>query len=93
MSIVRRLAKTFPYILIHPESNGYSYKIVWQHPDTRMSEIIGSSHKTFRTKQSCVSTIKKLKDFWGGMSDFKYAYDQHGKQVDTEIRVEVKRFF
>ena len=98
MAIVRKLAKTYPYILIHPEGKGYSYKVLWQDwgkdKNNMELEIVASAHKTHKTKQSCVSAIKKLNDFWGSsFGSLKHAYDHNGKEVDIEIKAEVKRFF
>lgn len=94
MAIVKKLAITFPYILLHPEGKGYSYKIVWQNPDNNNMEIVASSHKIHKTKQSCVSAIKKLKDFWGSaLGELKPCYDHRGNPIDIKIKVETKRFF
>lgn len=94
MAIVKKLAITYPYVLLHPEGKGYSYKIIWQNPDNGSMEIVASSHKIHKTKQSCISAIKKLKNFWGSaLGGLKPCYDHKGNAVDIKIKIEVKRFF
>ena len=92
LTIANNLGKTGRFIMMHPDSSGYSYKIFWQRDGADKLEIVGTSPKIYKTKKECIKTIKKLTDcFPSGFVTGIRCFDHKGYKVDIEIKYDVKK--
>lgn len=77
--------------LIHPEGDGYSFKLFFKEESSAPFQIVGSAPKVFTSKTGCVVCVKKLKETFssGLFTDYIKAFDQRGKRID--LKVEYKK--
>ncbi len=96
IAINRTLNKKYSYILLHPSTTQkgyYSFTVFWN-PDRAVNQgvPVGKSFCNYKTKQKCVTAIKKLTDvFPATLTKLNHCCDQFGKDVDIEIKYDIKK--
>ena len=93
VAISKAIDRNHHHVILHKQGKGYSFTVFWVSDEKKsLAEPVAKGPKTFRTKEECIDSIKKLYDSTPKLFSAGYAcYDYDMRIIDTYAQYDAKK--